>query len=144
MQTAARTEHLIHTVVPALQEGIWVVSDRYVESTVAYHGYGHRQGRKTVMRLHQLATGGLMADLTILLQVSPVVAAMRTAGDAFPDDRFERFGEEFIHRVHEGYAALLTDPDFDAVAVNANTSPNELVDIIMSIIDQRFGLRVVE
>ena len=76
---AARLEHVRETIAPALEEGQWVVSDRFSDSTIAYQGYGHDLGQETMARLHELVLGGFQTDLTLILDI-PVEAGLARAG----------------------------------------------------------------
>jgi len=82
----------------------WVVLlDRYVDSSLAYQGHARRLGVERVLELNDWATGGLMPDLTFLIELTPEQAARRGGG---PPDRIESEGLVFQQRVAEGYAAL--------------------------------------
>jgi dTMP kinase len=77
--------------------------DRYVDSSLAYQGHARGLGVERVLELNDWATGGLMPDLTFLVELTPEQAARRAGG---PPDRIEREGLVFQQRVAEGYAAL--------------------------------------
>ena len=105
--TAARAE-LVRTVIrPALKQGTIVVLDRYVDSTTVYQGYGRRLPMAQVRAANQLATGGLMPDLTILLD-APLVETLRRAGrrEDLGDRRFEGQDVLFHRRVRAGFRRL--------------------------------------
>ena len=70
-----------HVVRPALEAGMWVVSDRFADSTMAYQGYGHRLGRTTIAALYRLTIGEFRPDLTLILDV-PVDTGLRRAANA--------------------------------------------------------------
>ena len=83
---AARSEHVERLIRPALAKGKWVICDRFVDSSRAYQGGAGGLGDEAIMALHRIGSGGLMPDFTVLLEVSPAVAARRLAvrdgGDA--------------------------------------------------------------
>ena len=79
LHAAARAEHVEAVIRPALAAGQWVLTDRYVGSTMAYQGFGMGQGRDLVIQIHKL-TCGLLPDITVLLDVPPAVAAARLGG----------------------------------------------------------------
>ena len=90
---ADRAEHVARVLEPALAAGEWVVSDRYAGSTIAYQGYGQGLDPAALEELVRWATGGLAADLSILVDVSVDVAAARlAAGGRGEADRLERLG----------------------------------------------------
>jgi dTMP kinase len=102
---AARAQHVVEVIRPALEAGRDVVCDRYSGSTLAYQGWGRGLAPEELLRLTTWATGGLQPDLVVLLTVTPAVAAerMRRRGGA---DRMEREGAAFFRRVDTGFAAL--------------------------------------
>src|SRR5690606_13409995 len=77
---AARREHLDTLVLPALDAGEWVISDRFADSTVAYQGYGHQLGRDTIAALYRIAIGDFAPDLTLVLDIPVDVGLARTTG----------------------------------------------------------------
>lgn len=99
---AARAELVAQVIEPALARGRIVVSDRFLDSSLAYQGAARRIGFDEVARINRWATGGLEPDLTLLLDLDPEAAAAR-AGDA---DRFEREGRALQELVRAGYDRL--------------------------------------
>ena len=99
---AARAELVARVIRPALEAGRVVVSDRFLDSSLAYQGHARGLGVEEVERINRFATGGLEPDLTLLLWIEPEVAAAR-AGDA---DRFEGEGRELQLAVFRAYEEL--------------------------------------
>ena len=97
---AARAQLVSDVIRPALAEGRVVVSDRYLDSSLAYQGSARGLGVEAIEAINRFATGGLEPDLTILLDLDPTVAASR-AGE---EDRFEQ--AELQGRVHAAYEQL--------------------------------------
>ena len=113
LMAADRAQHVAEVVRPALDAGLVVVTDRYVGSSLAYQGHGRGLGLGDVAVLSAFATGGLDADVVVLLTVPPDVRAARlrarTGGGL---DRLERAGDGFHERVEAGFLALAAaDPD---------------------------------
>ena len=107
---AARAQLVREVVRPALDTGITVVADRYAASTVAYQGYGRELDLDLVRALNRKATGGLIPDLTVLLDL-PAEAALKRKGGG-PSDAFETAPSDFHARVRQGYLAQAAqDPD---------------------------------
>ena len=105
LMAAARAEHVATVIEPALSQGRDVVSDRYVPSSLAYQGYGRGLDLEMLRSLSGWATGGVDADLVILLTAS----ARRLTG---PEDRLEAEGDQFHGAVARGYLELAAaDPD---------------------------------
>ncbi len=103
MYAADRAEHVAAVILPALERGAIVVTDRYVDSSLAYQGAGRRLPPKDVADLNKWATGGIVPDLTILLDLPPAAGLGRRARSA---DRLEAEPAEFHQRVRAGFLAL--------------------------------------
>lgn len=103
LYAAARAQHVAEVVRPALERGALVVSDRYIDSSLAYQGYARGLGEEDVIRLNAWATDELFPDLAILLHLDPEVGLARTHGDP---DRIEQEDVAFHRKVGEAYLAL--------------------------------------
>ena len=103
MYAADRAEHVAGVIGPALARGTVVVTDRYVDSTLAYQGGGRQLPVEAIKRVNDLATGGLVPDLTFLLDLPPAEGLGRRASSA---DRLEAEPEQFHERVRAGFLAL--------------------------------------
>jgi dTMP kinase len=101
---AARKEHLVHTVVPALARGAWVVCDRFTDATFAYQGAGRGVDTERLAMLEQWVQAGVQPDCTILFDLPVAMARARSARARAPD-RFESEQEAFFDRVRQGYLA---------------------------------------
>jgi len=103
--TAARRDHIEHTVLPALARGATVITDRFADSTRVYQGATRGDLAAIVDRLHDLMIGR-QPDLTLLIDIDPVVARRRTAARTVGATRFEAFGAEFQNRLRTGFLDL--------------------------------------
>ena len=101
---AARQQHVAQVIRPALARGAVVVSDRYADATLAYQGFGGGMELETIRDLNALATGGVMPDLTILLDLDPAEGIRRISDR--PLDAFEKMDMGFHHRVRGGYLEI--------------------------------------
>ena len=101
---AARQQHVAQVIRPALARGAVVVSDRYADATLAYQGFGGGIELETIRDLNALATGGVMPDLTILLDLDPAEGIRRISDR--PLDAFEKMDMGFHRRVREGYLEI--------------------------------------
>ncbi len=99
---ADKAQHVHSVIRPALDRGAIVVSDRYVDSTLAYQGAGRTLDTDEIERINWWATGDLRPDLVVLLDLDPE----RGLADAGDHDRIESAGVEFHNRVREGFLAL--------------------------------------
>jgi dTMP kinase len=103
---AARAQIVEQVIRPKLAAGEVVVSDRYCDSTIAYQGYGHQQDLEQVRGLVRYATGGLMPDLTLLLDVDVEVGLRRKEQDGSEWNRLDAYTLEFHQRVRAGYLEM--------------------------------------
>jgi dTMP kinase len=103
LYAAARAQHVEEVIRPALQRGATVLSDRYLDSSVAYQGGGRELGLETVLELNLLAVGGLVPDRTFLVDVDIETALARVGSKG---DRIERAGTAFWPRVVGAYRTL--------------------------------------
>lgn len=99
---AARREHLHKVILPALEDGAWVVSDRFTDATFAYQGGGRGVDWERLRALETWVQGDLQPDLTLLFDVPAEVGKQRLEGIRDPD-RFEQEQAEFFDRVRAGY-----------------------------------------
>lgn len=97
---AARAELVSRVIRPALDAGKTVISDRYVDSSLAYQGVARGLGLDDVYELNRVATGGLLPDLAFILEIDADTSAARVGRNP---DRIEREGDEFRRRIAEGY-----------------------------------------
>jgi dTMP kinase len=104
LYAADRAQHVKTVLRPALERGDWVLCDRFTGSTWAYQGYGRGLDLGLIRDLEFLATGGLMADLTLWLDVSVAESIRRRGGQS--SDRIEAGGWKFLFRVRRGFAAV--------------------------------------
>jgi dTMP kinase len=123
MYAADRAEHVDTLVRPALERGAVVVTDRFVDSSLAYQGRGRNLPVAEIAGLNQWATGGLRPDLTILLDLPPMAGLVRRAPSA---DRLEAEPTEFHQRVREGFLALARVEPHRYLVLDATRPPEQL------------------
>ena len=127
LYAADRAEHVAKVIDPALTRGAVVISDRYIDSSLAYQGAGRGIPTADIARLNSWATDGRMPDLTVLLDMDPVAGLSRHARSA---DRLEAEPAEFHRRVRSGFLALArTDPDRYLV-LDATVPPEVVTELI--------------
>lgn len=105
LYNASRCQHLHEIIVPAIESGRIVITDRFSDSTMAYQGWGRGLDRVTISRIDEISTGGFRPDLTILIDVD-VHTGLRRNRRANKVDRIELEEIEFHRRVREGYLEL--------------------------------------
>ncbi|HEX6336280.1 MAG TPA: dTMP kinase [Jiangellaceae bacterium] len=127
LYAADRAEHVAATIRPALERGAVVITDRYIDSSIAYQGVGRGLGVDEIAAISGFATDGLLPDLTVVLDVPEAVRRPRIAGLG---DRLEREAAEFHETVRQAYLdRAAADPDRYLV-VDASRPPDELADLI--------------
>jgi len=115
---AARAQIVEQVIKPRLADGEIVISDRYYDSTIAYQGYGHQQDLGQVRALVHYATGGLVPDLTVLLDLDVEVGLKRKKkGDEW--NRMDAYTVEFHQRVRAGYLDMVKQEPSRWVVVNS-------------------------
>lgn len=103
---ASRAQLVANVIEPALARGEWVLSDRFCDSTFAYQGYGRGMDVDELRAINAFATGGLMPDLTLLLDIPQDESQLRVASRQGPVDRFEQERASFHQRLAEGFRTL--------------------------------------
>ncbi|MFK2826986.1 dTMP kinase [Bacillus sp. B190/17] len=107
LYAAARRQHLVEKIMPALQEGHIVLCDRFIDSSLAYQGYARGLGMKEVYEINQFAIGELMPDLTLLFDVRPEVGLNRIKAHGEREvNRLDLEALSFHEKVREGYLQL--------------------------------------
>lgn len=122
---AARSLHVNNVILPALEAGTWVISDRYTDSSRAYQGGGRGIPMETIDRLADWVHGDTWPDLTILLD-APVEIGMERVGDRCAPDRFEQERHDFFQRVRECYLQLASQEPSRFVIIDTTRSLDEV------------------
>jgi dTMP kinase len=136
---AARQEHVTRVIAPALVRGAVVISDRYADATVAYQGYGQGMDVQTIRELNMLATGGVLPDLTLVLDLDPSAGMRRIRGRAL--DTFEKMDTAFHRRVREGYLEIARADKSRVVVLDADREPDALHADVVRAVDELLARR---
>ena len=129
---AARAELVSEVIRPALAEGKIVISDRFLDSSLAYQGGARGLGVDEVARINDFATGGIRPDLTILLDLSLGAAAERAGVEV---DRFEKEGEGLQARVRDAYEQLAAADPKRWVRVPADREPEAVHRDVLAVVE---------
>ena len=136
---AARQEHVTRIIGPALARGAVVISDRYADATVAYQGYGQGMDVQTIRELNMLATGGVLPDLTLVLDLDPAAGMRRIRGRAL--DAFEKMDTAFHRRVREGYLEIARADKNRVVVLDAARDADALHADVVRAVDELLARR---
>ncbi len=128
---AARAEVVARVIRPALTEGKVVVCDRFLDSSLAYQGAARGLGLEEVERINRFATGGLLPDITFLLEIGPRTAAAR-AGQR---DRFEDEGPALQQQVAAGYEQLMAADPGRWRRIDADRAPEEVHGDVLAAVE---------
>ena len=136
---ASRAEHVQKTILPALEAGKWVVSDRFVDASYAYQGYGRGIDLERIARLDEWTLQGFAPDLTLLLDLDSKVGDQRVEvrGER---DRFELEQAEFFERVRAGYKTLAEMHPQRFHVIDAGGTIEEVSASIKQCIRDRFSI----
>ena len=132
---AARNEHIENVIKPALTQGIWVISDRFVDASYAYQGGGRELGFDAIKWLDDFIVADIQADLTLLLDIEPEIGLKRikTRGAT---DRIEQEGLDFFKKITQSYRSKAQlNPEKYAI-IDASKSINEVEKEIISAFNQ--------
>lgn len=128
---AARAELVSTVIKPALDRGEFVICDRFADSTVVYQGYASDVDLMSISQLNQVATGGLVPDLTVLLDLPVETGLARAAGG----DRFESEDVAFHERVRQGYVALAEHDRDRWLVIDATQTPEAVTAQILERVE---------
>lgn len=123
---AARAQIVNEVIRPAIAEGKIVICDRYIDSSVAYQGYGRRIGRKIVDGLNTYAVGDTRPDVTFLFDIDPCIAESRLSTRPQAKDRLDDEGLGFMNRTRAGYLEIAKDEPQRIKVLNAEKSVEDL------------------
>jgi dTMP kinase len=137
LMIADRAQHVEEVIVPMLEAGTWVVSDRFSASTLAYQGFGRRMDISMLRSVIEFATGGIEPDLQVLIDV-PVEVARARKGQA-REDRMESEEDDFFGRVREGYLSLAEDDPTRWAVVDGTLDPDAVGKSIHDAVIERLG-----
>ena len=132
---AARAEHVERCIRPAIAAGIWVVCDRFTDSTMAYQGYGQGADRAGIATLAGLMR--MTPDLTLMLDVPDDVATARLRRRAAEPDRYERLDARFHRRVADGFRAIAQAEPKRCATILAGGTVDAVHAAILAVVAER-------
>jgi dTMP kinase len=137
---AARRDHIDRTITPALEGGVWVICDRFSDSTMAYQGYGHELGADWISELHQLVLGDFKPDLTMVFDITPEQGLRRTNSRPDMENRYERMEFSFHERLRAGFLDIASNEPGRCMVLNASGEIDDIHARTLALVQEHFGL----
>ncbi|CAN5698538.1 dTMP kinase [soil metagenome] len=131
LYAAARAEHSRAEILPRLERGQHVVCERYLDSSLAYQGFGRGLGIEAVRGLNSYAVEAVMPDRTFYLRLDSEERERRAAMLGAPLDRIEAVGADFMRRVERGFEELAGQEPGRFLVLEASLPPGELADLVV-------------
>jgi dTMP kinase len=131
LYAASRRQHLVEKVFPAVKEGKIVICERFLDSSLAYQGYGRQLGFDEVLSINLFAIDNTYPDMTIYLDVDEEVGLSRLSDREFKD-RLDQESVDFHHRVSEGYREVLRRFRDRISVIDASKSKEEVIEASMN------------
>jgi dTMP kinase len=141
---AARRDHVNRTIVPALKAGIWVISDRFYDSTLAYQGYGHGIDLEFLKNLNEHVSGKLEPDLTFILDAPSDMGIIRALDRGGTEDRYERFIGDFHDRAKKGFEKIAASHPRRCHLIDATKPMDTTRREISNLLVQHFKLQRIK
>lgn len=135
LYAAARRQHLVEKVIPALESGAFVLCDRFIDSSLAYQGHARGLGIEEVLRINQFAIGDTMPDLTVFFDIKPEEGLARIANnDEREQNRLDNESLRFHEMVYEGYKNLIQRYPERIMVTDASLPKTEVTENVYNII----------
>lgn len=138
--TAARAQSVREIMLPALASGTWIICDRFLDSTLAYQGYGRGMDLATINSINGFAVDGCRPDITILLDLPVETAVSRLSSRQTKADRLDGESRAFMQRTRDGYLAAAAHEPNRIIVINAEQSATDLAKNIFNIIWEGLGI----
>ncbi|KFE40693.1 dTMP kinase [Staphylococcus agnetis] len=136
---AARREHLVEKVLPALDKGITVICDRFIDSSLAYQGYARKIGVEAIQTINDFAIEGHAPDLTLYLDIPAEVGQARIMQNQRAQNRLDKEDEAFHARVIDGYQQLIQNHPERYKVIDATQSIDAVIQDVLTAIKQRLA-----
>ena len=139
---ASRRQHLVEKVLPALAAGKLVIMDRFIDSSVAYQGFGRGLDKEAIDWLNEFATDGLKPDLTLYFDIEVEEGLARIAANSDREiNRLDMEGLELHRKVRQGYLSLLEKEANRIVKIDASLPLDQVIENTQELLFDRMGLR---
>lgn len=142
LMVAARRAHLRDTVWPALEQGRWVISDRFADSSRAFQGIAGELGLEVVEQMHQLSIGNFTPQLVLILDIDETVALARAQARGEGEDRFEKKGADYHHKVRAAFRHIAQSNTERYRLIDASGDIEQVSAQIIDTINAHFSLKL--
>ena len=132
---AARYEHLIQVIEPALNSGKNVICDRFYDSTYAYQGVAHNLGIDKMEKLKKIIIGDIEPDVTFVLDIDPKVGLKRSLDRPNQENRFESYNIDFHNKIRSAFLEIAKKNKNRCVVIDASLTEQKINNLIITIID---------
>ncbi|MFT5658796.1 MAG: dTMP kinase [Gammaproteobacteria bacterium] len=140
---ASRRSHLADTIWPALEQGDWVISDRYADSSRAFQGVAGGLGLDLVETIHRSVVGSFEPELVLILDIPESIALQRALGRGGKENRFEKKGDSYHAQVRQAFLQIAASNQSRYHVINANQSISDVTRDIFSTVNNHFNLNLV-
>jgi len=138
LYSADRAEHISKIILPALQNGNWIISDRFAGSTLAYQGYGREISIDIIKKLENIVCQNIRPDLTFFLEITPEESILRRKNKVA--DRIESEGLQFLKKVNHGFKLIALENNWEII--NASEDLNSVSQQIQTSLINKFSLNM--
>ena len=139
LYSAARNQLVKEKIIPLLEQGNFIIADRYVDSTTAYQGYGRKIDLEIIGHINLLATAGLLPSITIFLDLAAEEIENRRQSRNRSRDRMEQSGTDFYKIIREGYFKIAEKDKRRFKVINASKNVMEIHEEVWELIKNKFN-----
>ena len=134
---AARCDHIERTIRPALERGVWVICDRFADSTRAYQGAAGGAPKDLITALEQTVVGAVSPDLTLIFDLAPEAGLARAERRGGGEARFEAKGAAFHARLRAGFLAIAQAEPDRCVLIDAAPDADQVAEAVWTVVSER-------
>ncbi len=138
LHSAARRDHLVKTVWPSLEQGMWVVCDRFFDSTLAYQGWGHGIDLHSIAVAIGLSAGTFKPDLTLILDMDVTQGLERAKGRGQGQDRYESMDVSFHERLRQGFVDIARAEPERCALIDAGQTPDQVHQAVVERVEAQW------
>jgi dTMP kinase len=137
---AARADHVAHTIQPAIEDGKFVICDRFTDSTYAYQGVGRGTPRETIRRIESVVLEDFKPDLTLILDLPVETSLLRALARGSDESRYEKFDISFHEKLRQAFLDIARRATDRCVIIDATGSEDEIAEVILEKVCSRFSI----